>query len=126
MYDALDYETPDTSYTAGFSITGGPQYTATQGLFGSNFYCVVLNQPVHGDGSGPSSFRRKNGSVLTDIGGATYTLPKPGVYTISIVEGVPSLIAITDFSGYPSEVQDFINRKREAEQPAHGDAEESE
>jgi hypothetical protein len=118
MLEALDYETPDSSYVAGFGNIEGADYTAAQGLFDGNFYCMVIKQPVHGNGNGPSSLRRKNGNVLTDIGGTTYTLPSPGVYTISIVEDVPTLVAITDYSEYPSRVQDFINRKQEAEQAA--------
>ena len=110
MYDSVDYELADTSSSAGFDITDGVDFTATKGFFDGKYFCVVIEQPAPGDGTGPSSLRREDGRVLTDIGGATFTLAEPGVFTLIAREGESELSEVRDFNSYPERVRNFIKQ----------------
>lgn len=115
--DSFDYQLADASASAGFDIIDGVDYTATKGLFDGEYFCVVLEQPVPGDGTGPSSLKRKDGRVLTEIGGATFTLPEPGVFTLIAIDGESELTEVRDFETYPERVRNFIKQAEQAGAP---------
>lgn len=115
--DSFDYELTDAGASAGFDRIDGVDYTATKGFFDGEYFCVVVEQPAPGDGTGPSSIMRKDGRVLTEIGGAAFTLPKPGVFTLIAREGESELTEVCDFEAYPERVRKFITQAEQAGAP---------